>query len=230
MGFWAFKCLSITPLEMQHVVTLQFQWMPKRSSLKRHRRISPKDDDVKAMLDTLTTWYGDPVTQVNDDDQTGIVAACHVKSCQPLLSGQNFEVKFDGKESKKNALKMKDMIDLQWALIVMASMAGAADPRELYSSNSDDSDDGGMKVEHEVEHEVKHAVEQWLAETEATATARGKQPDPPSAPPSPSPPAPPLPALGAITNLPPRDDTASLGKTQRAQSFKIPRRSENAPP
>ncbi|RMZ88884.1 hypothetical protein DV736_g3880, partial [Chaetothyriales sp. CBS 134916] len=60
---------------------------------------------------------------------------------------QIFEVKFDGKDSKEDAEKMKNMVDLQWALIVMASIAGAADPPELDDSDNGDLDDGAMEVD-----------------------------------------------------------------------------------
>ncbi|RMZ86195.1 hypothetical protein DV737_g193, partial [Chaetothyriales sp. CBS 132003] len=63
----------------------------------------------------------------------------------PLLSGQIFKVKLN---SKEDAEKMKDMVDLQWAIIVISSMAGAADPAEFEDDNDDDdSDYGAMEVD-----------------------------------------------------------------------------------
>lgn len=142
-GLWAVKCLGIISAGHQHIVTLQFQWMLKRSPLPRSREINLENGEGQKMLDELTAWYGNPGTQPGDGRDNGIVAASHVKSFQPLLSGQVFEVKLD---SRDDAEKMKDMIDLQWALIVMSSMAGTADPPEL-SDDDDDSDYGAIEVD-----------------------------------------------------------------------------------
>ncbi|RMZ82814.1 hypothetical protein DV737_g1887, partial [Chaetothyriales sp. CBS 132003] len=114
----------------------------------RLEKINLEESDVqKEMLDTLTIWYGDPSAQLEYGCENGIVAASHVKSHHQLLSGQIFEVHFDGKDSKEDAEKMKHMVDLQWALIVMASIAGAADPPELDDSDDDDSDEGFIEVD-----------------------------------------------------------------------------------
>ncbi|RMD40966.1 hypothetical protein DV735_g4180, partial [Chaetothyriales sp. CBS 134920] len=246
MGLWALKCLGITPMGAQHTVSIQFHWMPKHSSLSRHRNVSLEDGSVQEMLGSLKTWYGDPDTQPED----GIVAASHAKSHQPLLTGQVFEVKFEGKESEKDAHNMKAMVDLQWALIVMASMAGAADPPDFNVSDSDDSDYGAMEAVPGPMY-GERGVRQQPGETETApgpgrdpslgpsrgfsrglsrspsrgpsrGRAPGKQPDDP---PSPSP------ALGSITNLPPRSETRSPEKAERAQSSGPlgQRRSENVP-
>lgn len=44
---------------------------------------------------------------------------------------------------------MKDVVDLQWVLITIASMVSAADPSELFDDDDDDddSDYGAMEAE-----------------------------------------------------------------------------------
>lgn len=116
MGFWAVKCLGIMPAGPHYIVTLQFRWMPKRSRLPRSREINLENGEGQKMLDELTTWYGNPDSLSEDG---GIVAASQVQSHQPLLSGHVFYVRLD---SKEDAEKMKDMVDLQWSLIVVASL------------------------------------------------------------------------------------------------------------
>ena len=146
------------------------------------------------MLDELTDWYGNPKTQPKDGRYDGIVAASHVKSYQPLLSGHTFQVKFDGKDGGEDAKKMKDVVDLQWALIAMASIAGAADPLE-FSDDDDDDDDmdyGAMEVEPDTAYS-EAGVQQWLQGAEASTS-----PDVPSTPPGRLPHHPP----------PPQDPTA----------------------
>ncbi len=117
MGLWAVQCLGITKAECHYILELQFQWMPKRSELRRSRRINLEKGGGQEMLDELTSWYGNPSTQPGD----ATVVAAH-KSFRPLLSGHVFEVKLDKKEDADN---MKAMVDLQWALIKMAALAGA---------------------------------------------------------------------------------------------------------
>jgi hypothetical protein len=102
------------------------------------------------MLDELTTWYGDPNTQLKEG---GVVAASAVRSHQPLLSGHVFHVWLDTKE---DAEKMKDMVDLQWNLIVIASLAGAADPPKLSDDSDNDSNYGAMEI-----HD-NGKVQQWI--------------------------------------------------------------------
>ena len=178
MGLWAVKCLGITSAGPQYIVRLQFHWMPKRSGLKRSREINLEKGEGQKLLDELTTWHGDPNTQPGDG---GIVAASHVKSHQPLLSGHVFQIKFDGEDSKADAEKMKDMVDVQWALIVTASIAGAADPPELDDDDDDDSNYGAMEVDPDTVNDNAR-VQHWLEGAEAAAppgepSTPGKPPD-----------------------------------------------------
>ncbi|KAK0707569.1 hypothetical protein B0H67DRAFT_316835 [Lasiosphaeris hirsuta] len=111
-GRWAVKCLGITPVNNQHVLTLEFHWMPQRSKLPRGREIDLDKDEGEQMLKGLTTWNGDP--NVTSEDH-GVIAISDARSHQPLLSGQIFEVRHS---TNDDAEKMKDMVDLQWYLIL----------------------------------------------------------------------------------------------------------------
>ncbi|KAK0612091.1 hypothetical protein B0T14DRAFT_595599 [Immersiella caudata] len=60
-GRWAVKCLGITPVNNQHVLTLEFHWMPQRSQLPRGREIDLDKDKGEQMLKELTRRL-DPLT------------------------------------------------------------------------------------------------------------------------------------------------------------------------
>lgn len=152
MGLWAVKCLGVTPAGSKHMVTLQFRWMPERSRLLRSREINLEKGEGQKMLDELTTWHGFEGTPSSIG---GPICATDGNTHQPLLSGQVFYVTLDSKEEADN---MKDMVDLQWSLIVVASLAGAADPPELPDDDSDISDNDAMEVE---QHD-EDLVNQWL--------------------------------------------------------------------
>jgi len=165
-GRWAVKCLGITPVNNQHVLTLEFHWMPQRSQLPRGREIDLDKDEGEQMLKELTTWNGDP--NVTSEDH-GVIAISDARSHQPLLSGQIFELRHS---TNDDAEKMKDMVDLQWYLILACSLAGAADPPELEDDESDDDFDLNTL---EIEPEQDAGIQKWLKGIEATPP-QSKQP------------------------------------------------------
>ncbi|KAK0655308.1 hypothetical protein B0T16DRAFT_451015 [Cercophora newfieldiana] len=141
-GRWAVKCLGITPVNNQHVLRLEFHWMPQRSQLPRGREIDLDKDEGEQMLKELTTWNGDPNVTLEDH---GVIAISDARSHQSLRSGQIFEVRHS---TNDDAEKMKDMIDLQWYLILACNLAGAADPPELEDDESDeDFDPNTLEIE-----------------------------------------------------------------------------------
>ncbi|KXX82588.1 hypothetical protein MMYC01_200831 [Madurella mycetomatis] len=141
MGLWAVKCLGVTPAGSKQMVALQFHWMPERSQLSRGRDINLEKGEGQKMLDELSTWNGNLGTRSRNG---GIIAASNVESHQPLLSGQVFHVELD---SKEEAEKMKYVVDLQWSLIVVSSLAGAVDPPEFSDNGDDFSDNDDMEVD-----------------------------------------------------------------------------------
>lgn len=79
---------------------------------------------------------------------------------------------------------MKDMVDLQWSLIVVASLAGAADaddsefPLEYERESEDDyaADATTSMMEVDVPHD-NHTIQQWL-EGLTLGTSAHCQPEP----------------------------------------------------
>ncbi|KAK0612092.1 hypothetical protein B0T14DRAFT_608047 [Immersiella caudata] len=91
----------------------------------------------------------------------GVIAISDARSHQPLRPGQIFEVRHS---TNDDAEKMKDMVDLQWYLILACSLAGAADPPELEDDKSDDDFDPNA-LEMEPEHDT--GIQKWLKGIEA---------------------------------------------------------------
>jgi hypothetical protein len=87
------------------------------------------------MLNELTAWNGDPTLSF---EGRGVVAICDPRSLQPLRSGQTFEVR---RNNKDDAEKMKDMVDLQWYLVLAWNLAGAEETPEEFENGSDDDFD-----------------------------------------------------------------------------------------
>jgi len=162
-GRWAVKCLGITPVNNQHILTLEFHWMPQRSQLPQGREIDLDKDEGEQMLKELTTWNGD--TNVTTSEDHGVIAISDARSHQPLRSGQIFEVRHS---TNDDAEKMKDMVDLQWYLILACSLAGAADPPELEDDESDDDfDPNTLKIEPEHDTGIDTGIQKWLKGIEA---------------------------------------------------------------
>lgn len=66
---------------------------------------------------------------------------------------------------------MKDMVDLHWVLIVVASLAGAADAGELSEDEDDNAPDAGMM---EADYAQRNqAVHQWLEELSCDGRGEG---------------------------------------------------------
>ncbi|RMZ89331.1 hypothetical protein DV736_g3440, partial [Chaetothyriales sp. CBS 134916] len=116
---------------------------------------------------------------------------------------------------------MKDIVDLQWGLIVMTSMVGAVDPPKPDDDDDDDSSDyGAMEVDPGTMYDSDR-VQQWLQVAEAAtsgepSTRPGKLPDissllPPLLPPLAQDPTAGPTALGTVTNLPRRQPGSKSG-------------------
>ncbi len=164
-GLWAVKCLGITPVNNKHTLTLEFNWMPKRSALYRGRGIRLDKGEGQKMLDELTTWNGDPSAALGTQ---GIVSMSDARSHQPLKSGQVFHVSHD---TKQDAEDMRDMINLQWYLITASALAGAADPPELEGDESEDDID---PLHADIDLDAN--IQQWLEGLEAAPFGSGQSP------------------------------------------------------
>lgn len=121
-------------------VHLQFVWLPRRSSAKdsRGKALSHADDLVDLSKERQLLEASDEATP--EDKSSSIVLsatttgthipvgkrAFHVETTAQIYSGQVFEVRVPEKQVRE----FDTMIDLQWALIRMAAIAGAADAME----------------------------------------------------------------------------------------------------
>ncbi|KAK1761400.1 hypothetical protein QBC47DRAFT_397370 [Echria macrotheca] len=139
-GCWAVKCLGISlvpsspdvRLTGKHVVKLRFHWMPRRHDiarwgqqpdqpLPRNREIDLESEDGLTLLNDIGDSFGDGKAEKSG----GYVAAFNTSPLR-LISGQIFYVPF---EHLEDAERMKDVVDLQWVLVVVASREGAIAPQ-----------------------------------------------------------------------------------------------------
>ncbi|KAL7943756.1 hypothetical protein V8C42DRAFT_328365 [Trichoderma barbatum] len=80
-------------------------------------------------------------TTVLADDGIGIVADVQRDSFHELETGQTFEILVD----TEDAIKMKSALDLQWAVVRLSAMSGAAGVWERGDS-LDDDEGGGVSL------------------------------------------------------------------------------------
>ncbi|MGE4341380.1 MAG: hypothetical protein AB7E55_36355, partial [Pigmentiphaga sp.] len=128
--YWAIQCLGIeSSSDTMHSVVLAFHWMPRRA---RERNPDQKicldagARDCQDMLDALVGEgsYGEgPVPGMQ-----GFANALQHDCFRPIVSGQEFRVMFD---TLDDAIKMRKMVDVQWAIVRLAAMSGAAGPDDL---------------------------------------------------------------------------------------------------
>lgn len=117
-AFFGLKCLGIAPTDKgTSIVEVQFQWMP-RSKKNPTAPCILTENDMRLMVDEIKalTDGGDlPVTPKHPHGKVGT-------SQVNLRSGYTFRVEM----SPEDAGRFKDMLDLQWACIVIAALSGAA--------------------------------------------------------------------------------------------------------
>lgn len=153
-GFWVFKCLGITPLADHSIdkgeekqdpnmtpavmgkIRLQFFWTKNRAAVvtklgkrlrtetheqrQTHWRRPMKLDEA---FDMVADWkkrktHGDS----EDILQGGVVLAANMGNCRLLQEGTIIELE----RPYQDCVKLKVMIDLQYAAIQIATMSGAA--------------------------------------------------------------------------------------------------------
>ncbi|PNP60120.1 hypothetical protein THARTR1_00144 [Trichoderma harzianum] len=107
-GYFALKYLGTIPKSKEaSIVQLQFHWMPRNGLDCQQKCTIP--EALEAMRRTVS-------------DDNGFVKASRASSGRSLATGQVFEIPVHPEE----APKMKLMIDLQWAMIRLAALSGAA--------------------------------------------------------------------------------------------------------
>ncbi|KAL6865947.1 hypothetical protein ACO1O0_002047 [Amphichorda felina] len=130
-GLWGFEYKGRTKSKGKWQVSIQFHWMPQDPNWKldpkamtKSQPLHPKDvvDWEKNYLDKLKT----PVPNVGANDIT---------TNHPILTGHTFTIPFTTVEE---AEKFKSMIELQWAVIRVSALSGAAGNPDLFDWDDDD--------------------------------------------------------------------------------------------
>lgn len=127
------KCLELIPQSdgQSTRVQIQFYWMP-RNGIKPHDLVKPPyETAINEMLQTVTVRHGG-----------GIVADVQWDSFHELETGQTFEIVVDNDD----AIKMKEAFDVQWAVVGLAPLSGAAGVWALEPDNLDKDDSHGEMV------------------------------------------------------------------------------------
>lgn len=139
-AYFGFRCQGILPgpNDIQQLIRLQFHWLPGALS---------NECDEEDLRTHLSSVWG---------PREG-VAAFRVTG-QPITTGDVFDVVV----AAEDALKMKAAFDLQWALIRVAALVGAAN---VYA-DAVDSDDSGS-AEEKLTEVVAVSISSWFDNVEA---------------------------------------------------------------
>ncbi len=140
---WALLCRRIIEDSEEATVVLQFHWLPPTTpkatvGKKWDRPIDLQTGEGKEMVEE---WK----QQMEAEKRKGLASARAFdnETGRPLQSGHIFEID----TTVEDAWKMREMINLQWACLQIATMSGAAgDPAFLYDSDDDD-EDGGLLLQ-----------------------------------------------------------------------------------
>jgi len=121
------KCLGITRHdELNSRIQVQFYWLPRHNgNPKEYARLEV--NEVQEML---------------QGSRPCSISASRVESNRSIVSGQIFEMTMEHEE----AANMKLMVDVQWALIRIAAMSGAAGAPELLDDPRDPDSDFQVRV------------------------------------------------------------------------------------
>ncbi|KAK3349758.1 hypothetical protein B0T25DRAFT_548883 [Lasiosphaeria hispida] len=126
---FGFKCLGILPSRTgnESLIRVQFHWMPRAIALWRQDQRDEHDLRIK------TTNDRSPLVEQG-------VAAFRL-SARPLTTGDIFDIPIVTEDAKKVEMAS----DLQWALIRIAALSGAADVDEVGAEDDSPAPpDGGL--------------------------------------------------------------------------------------
>lgn len=124
-SFWAFKYNGMTPSEGGWQVTIQFHWMPQDASRKLDYKDSADPQPLHPM--DFVDWNKNHLAKL--ETPVHHVKAHNIETNRPILTGDIFTIAFTTAEE---AGKFKLMIELQWAIIQISAMSGAAGNPELF--------------------------------------------------------------------------------------------------
>jgi hypothetical protein len=107
-------------------IKLQFRWMPESKKHLNPRRAVEIEDNRQGLMQEIES-YSRPADTPVSIRSGGRISIARSGSSRAVLSGDilNIEMPFE------KALKMKKMMDLQWALISILALSGAAGAPEL---------------------------------------------------------------------------------------------------
>lgn len=148
-GLLAFRCLGITPGEPT-TVHLEVRWTVKRTSKASKK---PIDMDVESELQRIAIYSRLPEQQTDSNEGIGIVSVAKPMSRRRVLSGDIIKIQLLFEDAKK----MRQMVDLQWAMVKILTLAGAAGSPELQ-----DEPDHPPSTESE--------IQQWIESVESQET------------------------------------------------------------
>ncbi|KAM5351034.1 hypothetical protein ACJ41O_003757 [Fusarium nematophilum] len=144
-GYFAFKWMGVKELGKENTkVMLQFRWMPRSRSKNAFRPIPLEKDDL---LDNLDHHYGsnqdlgcEDICQLCNETNARCIDEPHVHDA--IESGTIITVR----RPTEFIDYFKAMIDLQWALIRVSAMSGAALAAEIADEGDDqDGDDAQLR-------------------------------------------------------------------------------------
>ncbi|KAK1241229.1 hypothetical protein MKX08_001203 [Trichoderma sp. CBMAI-0020] len=108
--FFGIQCLGILPIDHQaSAIWLQFHWMP-RNQLDFEHRVELTTDTVQRMLQIIPPGENDLVEEYRS------------RTHRPLKTGHIFSIRM----GKQDALSMKQVIDLRWLIVRIATISGLA--------------------------------------------------------------------------------------------------------
>ena len=205
--------------EGSHICRIQFHWMarvkklPELSHMDLENELAEAENSITRLVKSFT---------YNDASDKSVFSA---KTKWPIYHGDVFSVTFSKAEDCKH---FADVMDIQWALIRLAAMSGAADVFDSDSPNYDPdwkpdltprqrvSDDGVS--DEEIDPEKAELIRSWRESVEQPA-------DPAAMPPRNFPPV-----VSAPASRPQEDNKAAERTTTSPARTSRPAVDENVPP
>lgn len=147
--FWgkclfAIKCLGIIPSSdgKNSIIQLQFHWMPRNIQKNNDLMKPPYKDAIQELKQGI----------INGQDTIPGFSVFKNDSARELETGETFQILLE----TEDAVKMKIVLDVQWAIIKLSALSGAAGDWEL-ESNSDDQEGTG-----DVAAAATERLESWI--------------------------------------------------------------------
>jgi hypothetical protein len=119
------------------IVKVQFHWLDRRTRNASDEILITGDaSSMRAMAERQMAFEQDGSPSHQRGEEGGIISAFRVDMCTPIVSGHIAEVKMP----EQDAQKFKALLELQWSIIRIAAMSGAAENPELLPEPESSSD------------------------------------------------------------------------------------------